>query len=74
MPARPGRTVAKALTRWSAVLSVSVEDADARTGRAGALASPGMPPPRMVGSSQVVALFATEAALEAQALLAVQDF
>ncbi|MBS3998112.1 MAG: 50S ribosomal protein L11 methyltransferase [Hydrogenophaga sp.] len=58
-------------------LSVSVEDADAMTPAESALfGEPGMPPPREGWQrSRVVALFpAEEAAREAAALLAVQDF
>ncbi len=58
-------------------LSVSVEDADAATPAEQALfGEPGMPPPKAGWERSVVkALFATkEIALEAQALLAAQDF
>jgi ribosomal protein L11 methyltransferase len=69
-------TLSEALEALEA-LSVSVEDADAQTDAEQALfGEPGMPPPQAGWQrSKVVALFATEAAaLEAQALLAVQDF
>lgn len=58
-------------------LSVSVEDADARTGAEQALfGEPGLPPPRAGWQrSRVCALFSTEAAArQAQQLLEVQDF
>ncbi|MCW5222470.1 50S ribosomal protein L11 methyltransferase [Verminephrobacter aporrectodeae subsp. tuberculatae] len=58
-------------------LSVSVEDADARTDAEQALfGEPGMPPPRQGWQrSRVAALFANEAAAQqAQQLLEVQDF
>jgi len=69
-------TLSEALEALEA-LSVSVEDADAQTDAEQALfGEPGMPPPQAGWQrSKVVALFATEeAALEAQALLAAQDF
>lgn len=69
-------TVSEALEALDA-LSVSVEDADAKTGAEQALfGEPGLPPPKEGWQrSRVIALFATEAlAREGAALLAAQDF